>query len=45
MCKPDEIFGAVVADVLISALVVAALTLLGVFVYRVIIRTRRRAAR
>lgn len=45
MCKPDEVFGAVVADVLVSSLVVAALILLGVFVFRVIVRTRKRAAR
>ena len=45
MCKPSEVFGAVVADTLISALVIAALVLLGVFVTRVIVRTRKRAAR
>ena len=41
MCQPDEIFGAVCADVIISALVICGLILLGVFTYRVIVRTRK----
>jgi len=45
MCQPDEIFGAVCADVIISALVICGLILLGVFTYRVIVRTRKRATR
>lgn len=45
MCQANAQFGAVMADILISALVAAALVLLGVFVYRVIVRTRKRAAR
>jgi len=45
MCQANEQFGAVMADVIISALVAAALVLLGVFVYRVIVRTRKAARR
>lgn len=41
MCSPDYAFGAVLADVVISGLVVAAMVLLGVFVWRVIVRTRK----
>lgn len=45
MCKPDEVFGAIMADVIITGLVAAALVLLGVFVFRVIVRTRKPARR
>ena len=41
----NELFGLIVADVLIAALVAAAVVLIGVFTYRVIMRTRRRSAK
>jgi hypothetical protein len=43
MCKPDQLFAIISADVITSALVIAGLVLLGVFTYRVIVRTRRPA--
>lgn len=45
MCKPDEVFGAILADVVVSAVTVFALVLLGVLCYRIITRTRKRPAR
>lgn len=41
MNTADQLFGIIAADVLIGGLIIAAMILLGVFVYRVIVRTRR----
>lgn len=42
MCHPVSTFDIVASDVIITGLVVGMLVLFGVFVARVVIRTRRR---